>query len=209
MKLHFVLLLILISLGVNAQETDSLKKPNFIQNLIWDPFGLIKHSKKHPAKEYVNRTRKNTIYGQILGNTPYLGMGYTRKMPISKSFGLENGIGIGLTPHLFSGNNNPKNLSYSHHSALVWKTNRFFQLSSGYSGIFYSGFFYKNKMYNYIPSPHIGVRFGNAQPFSMGFNYSFYFTKEEYVKFKEPDIVSRGVTTKMLGALGISLNYSF
>ncbi|MBL0324885.1 MAG: hypothetical protein IPP61_06855 [Cytophagaceae bacterium] len=136
-------------------------------------------------------------------------MAYSRIFPLNTKFKIESGLGIGLTPHLFGYNKESKNLSYSHHLLLYKKINSSFGLYTGYSGIFYNGFYFKEKIYNYIPAPQLGIRLGNNKPVSLNFNWTFYFVKEDFVRLKEPDIVLNGVTSKLLGSFGISLNYSF
>lgn len=202
MSFHRVFFLFLIlSQNLFAQATDSTQKAGFFHKLYWDPLSILSKSK--------NQEPKNIISGQILGNTPYLGMAYSRIFPLNAKFKIESGLGIGLTPHLFVYNKNSQDLSYSHHLLLYKKINHSFGLYTGYSGIFYNGFNYRGKIYNYLPSPQLGIRFGNSKPISMNFNWTFYFAKEDFVKFKEPDIVMKGVISKMLGSIGVGLNYSF
>lgn len=210
MIFHRLLIFLIFSHNLFAQEPDSTQSKGFFYNLVWDPFGIVRNSKKKSQiKNFENKAYKNSIYGQILGNTPYLGMGYSRILPIKDKLNIETGIGIGLTPHLLNSNSNSKVLSYSHHILLMKNIKPSVGLFTAYSGIFYNGFYFKEKIYNYIPAPQLGIRLGNNKPVSLNFNWTFYFVKEDFVRLKEPDIVLNGVTSKLLGSFGISLNYSF
>lgn len=118
--------------------------------------------------------KRNLFYAQFLGDTPTFGIGYRRVFIEKIAFSVELGLGLGFMPHVFNQRINPKpsNLIYSHSIVIVRKNDKFIKPFIGYSGIMYSGIFYKGKMYNYIPSPNIGVRLGKGD--DLNFNVSWF-----------------------------------
>lgn len=121
-----------------------------------------------------NQSKKNVFYAQFFGDTPTIGIGYRRIIIDKSGFSGEIGLGFGFMPHLFNQriNPKPKNLIYSHSLVLVRKNEKFLKPFVGYSGIMYSGILYKGKMYNYIPSPNIGLRLGKGD--DLNFNISWF-----------------------------------
>jgi hypothetical protein len=161
--LKYLVLLFLCFVGnflFALSPTDSLTRVHGEVNL----FGILTS----------NQSKKNVFYAQFLGDTPTFGIGYRRIIIDKSGFSGELGFGFGFMPHLFNQriNPKPKNLIYSHSLVLVRKNEKFLKPFMGYSGIIYSGIFYQGKMYNYIPSPNIGLRLGKGD--DLNFNISWY-----------------------------------
>ena len=166
---------------------------------------------EHPPKIYTEpSTKKNTVYFQALGDTPWIGAGYSRRVINNSEYLLETGLSLGFTPKLFYNHDpEPKNLSYSHHTRLVLRPKKFISPTIAYSGVWFSGEFYKDKMFNYWPSPIVGVRLGNSNSFAINLNWCGYFYKEDFIKLQGSDKVQRGYYSKMLGLPSANLQFSF
>ncbi len=163
-----------------------------------------------PKVHRVPSVKKNLIYLQVLGDTPWLGVGYSRRLFEQPKYLLEAGLGISLTPKFFDNHiPEPKNFSFSHHTRIVFRPQKLISPTVTYSGIWYSGDFYKEKMFNYWPSPTVGVRLGNSNSFAINLNWSGYFYKEDFLRLNGQDILEKGYKSKLLGLPSANFQISF
>ncbi len=165
------LLLFFVSLNTFG-NTDTLQRFN-------SNTSLLKFQK-------ANNILKNKIYFQLFGDTPTFGIGYRRTILDSEKWTSELGAGFGFMPQLLNERINPKpsKLIFSHSFVFLKKNEKLIRPTFGYSGIMYSGLFYKNKMYSYIPSPNIGLRIGRREDLSFNITWYGHFHKKDDYNLK-------------------------
>lgn len=182
-------------------------KPHTISDLIFPPH------KQHepPPPDYT--IRKNTIVVQAGGDTPYVGIRYNRRVYVPKSdkFLVEAGVGAGFAPRLFS-SREVFPFSFDHYTALVFSGQKRTRLVSpvlGYSGLWYSVDYYREKELNYIPAPYLGLRLGNSNRFAINIGWQMYYigrTSYNQVADNQLQVIDKKY---VLGLPVISLQSSF
>ncbi len=100
----------------------------------------------------------NMISIQLLGDTPYLGLTYSRRHHRGSKSTPESGVGFGYRPSLFSN----RHITISHHHTLILTNTSFVKPSITYSGLgINDALLYSNPdRLRYTPVLQAGMRFG-------------------------------------------------
>lgn len=202
MKNYTLCFLLLISFGLKAQ-----KSPDFFDEIYY----IISNESKDSTLGY-HGPRKNSLSLQLGGDTPYVGTKYSRRIYLSENCkkSMEAGLGIGLAPHFFySGAEKPSNLSFSHHTTFLFRSHKILKPYVSYSGVFYSYSFYRNKKFNYLPSPSIGFRIGEFEKLSLNIFWQAYFYRQLDYRLRDNDILQTFDRKKVFSVPGISLTIPF
>jgi hypothetical protein len=195
-----------ISQSLFAQSSDTLKQKTLNSKIM----SLFETTKKDTFPRIPLKPRKHAIYAQLFGDTPYLGLGYRYRIFNKKENQLESGFGIGFAPKFQRKvDQKPLNWSFSHHTQMVFYKSRLFSPIVGYSGVFYSGPFYKNKLVNYIPSPYFGFRLGESDRFSLSFLYQLYYFKAYSITYPTKELKEVYLESRQLSVLAVSLQLAF
>jgi hypothetical protein len=202
-----ILIFYILSSSVFAQE---LSKVNYYSLSFRKKLNNF-FFKENPPKIYNEpSTKKNLIYLQVLGDTPWIGVGYSRRLYTKSKYLIEGGTAIGLTPKFFNNHiPEPSLFSFSHHTRIVFRLKKLISPTLAYSGVWYSGEFHKEKMFNYRPSPILGVRLGNSNSCAVNLNWCGYFYKQDFIRLDGQGIVERGHNLRLLGLPSANFQFSF
>lgn len=202
LKYLLVSFLLLISWLAQAQS----EKDGLLDNLYY----LISNETKDSLQRHdQNKIRKNAISLQLLGDTPYLGMKYSRRLYQSKDLKnlLEAGLGIGFAPRFFQ--EDPADFSFSHHTSWVFRSDKLVSPFISYSGVFYSGEFYKEKLFNYLPAPSLGLRFGKTDKVAVNLYWQGFFYHNYRYEIAEGDLLHVYRQDKLMSVFGLNLMLPF
>lgn len=203
--------------GLQAQENkaDSLTKKEFLHKLVRNPLSLLPGSSVRAVKDSILTPppiRKNVLYFQVLGDTPFLGMKYHHRFFEKNNRMMEAGVGIGFTPQLFTSDRYKKPpfpFSFSHSVALFSTRKKFVSPFIAYSGIFVSGNFYKGRQFNYMPAPSVGVRLGNINSATITLLWQMYLYAETEEQVVGENLIQRTDFIRGVGVPSISLQIPF
>lgn len=198
--------------GSNGISADTLQpsKPvgAFLRKTDLKSFFFNDHSGEAAgAKE--TKIRKNTIYFQALGNTPFVGMGYRFRVYEKPDYLVETGLGMGFTPFIGfeSGKENTPLFSYSAHSNVVIKTGLIISPVVGFSGLWYGGIENNPRRFSFVPSPSLGFRLGSLNKVALNFMWNSYFYQKQYYEYFE--LGKRTTSRHFFMAYGPSANIQF
>lgn len=212
---RFILFLLIgyhaaIAQADSTWQQNTKHPPRTIGEFVFPPH---KQSKPYTPKPFV--VRRNSVTFQLLGDTPFLGIRYDRRVLtlLSDKLFVEAGGGVGFAPHLFSDFKNVVNFSFTHHTAVVVarskQPSRFVSPVVGYSGIWYSNAFYNSKRMNYIPSPYLGFRLGNPHGVAFNAGWQMYVYGETSYELTADEKIKVLDKKYGVGAPAFGLHFSF